>query len=161
MDVKPENIMFDSEGAHGVLKMLDYGSSVFVQPHEMVIPIQTLLNPMQTLFRSYSDPILVSWLWKEPQDIMLDREGVHGVLKMLHYGSSVFVEPHRMVSPILTLSRSFPDPILVTWMLMKPQIMFGSEGLKRQFLSSLPLKMRFKTHFLRCLFRLCPSCLQS
>jgi serine/threonine protein kinase len=45
MDVKPENIMFDSEGAHGVLKMLDYGSSVFVQPHEMVSPIQTLFKP--------------------------------------------------------------------------------------------------------------------
>lgn len=35
-DVKPENIMFDSEGANGVLKVLDFGSSAFVQPNEMV-----------------------------------------------------------------------------------------------------------------------------
>lgn len=34
MDVKPENIMFDSEGAGGVLKVVDFGSSVFIQPGE-------------------------------------------------------------------------------------------------------------------------------
>ncbi|EFJ51622.1 hypothetical protein VOLCADRAFT_116471 [Volvox carteri f. nagariensis] len=36
LDIKPENLMFDSEGASGVLKVLDFGSSVFVQPNEMV-----------------------------------------------------------------------------------------------------------------------------
>ncbi|KAG2498443.1 hypothetical protein HYH03_003700 [Edaphochlamys debaryana] len=36
MDIKPENIMFDSEGATGVLKVLDFGSSMFVQPNELV-----------------------------------------------------------------------------------------------------------------------------
>ncbi|KAG2439835.1 hypothetical protein HYH02_010468 [Chlamydomonas schloesseri] len=36
LDIKPENIMFDSEGANGVLKVLDFGSSVFVQPNETV-----------------------------------------------------------------------------------------------------------------------------
>lgn len=35
-DIKPENIMFDSEGANGVLKVLDFGSSAFVQPNETV-----------------------------------------------------------------------------------------------------------------------------
>ncbi|KXZ51123.1 hypothetical protein GPECTOR_13g610 [Gonium pectorale] len=35
-DIKPENLMFDSEGASGVLKVLDFGSSVFVQPNETV-----------------------------------------------------------------------------------------------------------------------------
>lgn len=36
LDLKPENVMFDSEGANGVLKVLDFGSAVFVQPHEQV-----------------------------------------------------------------------------------------------------------------------------
>ncbi|KAG2443965.1 hypothetical protein HXX76_002304 [Chlamydomonas incerta] len=36
LDIKPENIMFDSEGANGVLKVLDFGSSMFVQPNETV-----------------------------------------------------------------------------------------------------------------------------
>ncbi|GIL84209.1 hypothetical protein Vretifemale_12905 [Volvox reticuliferus] len=36
LDIKPENLMFDSEGASGVLKVLDFGSSVFVQPNETV-----------------------------------------------------------------------------------------------------------------------------
>eukprot|EP00198_Chlamydomonas_reinhardtii_P004080 XP_001693416.1 predicted protein [Chlamydomonas reinhardtii] len=36
LDIKPENIMFDSEGANGVLKVLDFGSSAFVQPNETV-----------------------------------------------------------------------------------------------------------------------------
>ncbi|GIL67400.1 hypothetical protein Vafri_20799 [Volvox africanus] len=36
LDIKPENLMFDSEGASGVLKVLDFGSSAFVQPNETV-----------------------------------------------------------------------------------------------------------------------------
>ncbi|MEW5302698.1 MAG: hypothetical protein WDW36_005452 [Sanguina aurantia] len=36
MDIKPENIMFDSEGADGILKVIDFGSSVYVQPNEAV-----------------------------------------------------------------------------------------------------------------------------
>lgn len=36
MDVKPENIMFDSEGAGGILKVVDFGSSVFLQRDEKV-----------------------------------------------------------------------------------------------------------------------------
>ena len=36
MDIKPENIMFDSEGAQGVVKVIDFGSSIYIQPNETV-----------------------------------------------------------------------------------------------------------------------------
>jgi serine/threonine protein kinase len=36
LDLKPENIMFDSEGAEGVLKVIDYGSAEFVGPSTQV-----------------------------------------------------------------------------------------------------------------------------
>mmetsp|Transcript_7697 Transcript_7697/g.15072 ORF Transcript_7697/g.15072 Transcript_7697/m.15072 type:complete len:598 (-) Transcript_7697:661-2454(-) len=36
VDIKPENIMFDSEGANGVLKVIDFGSSIFVEPDGIV-----------------------------------------------------------------------------------------------------------------------------
>eukprot|EP00775_Hariotina_reticulata_P014124 gene14124-14255_t len=36
MDIKPENIMFDSHGADGVLKVIDLGSAEFVQQGEEV-----------------------------------------------------------------------------------------------------------------------------
>lgn len=36
MRLQPENLMFDSEGAGGILKVLDFGSSVHVQSDEEV-----------------------------------------------------------------------------------------------------------------------------
>ena len=36
MDLKPENIMFDSEGAKGVLKVVDLGAAEFVGPQGLV-----------------------------------------------------------------------------------------------------------------------------
>lgn len=38
MDIKPENIMFDSDGSKGVLKVIDFGSSTYIQPDEKVRP---------------------------------------------------------------------------------------------------------------------------
>ena len=36
MDIKPENIMFDAEGTSGVVKIIDFGASHYVQPEETV-----------------------------------------------------------------------------------------------------------------------------
>lgn len=36
MDIKPENIMFDSDGPHGVLKLIDFGAALHVQELESV-----------------------------------------------------------------------------------------------------------------------------
>lgn len=34
LDIKPENIMFDSHGPDGVLKVIDFGAAEFLTPHE-------------------------------------------------------------------------------------------------------------------------------
>lgn len=36
MDIKPENLVFDSDGANGVLKVVDFGSAEFVHPEDEV-----------------------------------------------------------------------------------------------------------------------------